>query len=104
MRKATLLVAGFGFAGMACSSHAAHAQRSPITDMEASRLTLDALTAVPVEHHVAYRRVAAHTSSRNAATVRAHAIATHGRAEVREVVYHPHTASHAIKRKTRHRT
>ncbi|WP_147151133.1 hypothetical protein [Neoasaia chiangmaiensis] len=90
------LVAGLGV------SNQAHAQRV-ISDYEASKLTLDALTATPVYHrpvvhHVMYRP--SHT--RFAVT---HGVA-HGlsrRALIHNVVYHPKAASVSKHHHTRRR-
>jgi hypothetical protein len=88
-------------AGIACASvmvHPAHAERV-ISDYEASRLTLGALTAAPVVHHVVYRHAATHSA-------RGYAPRNVGsQAQVRSVVYRRavNTAtSHG--RKVRHHT
>ncbi|AOX16882.1 hypothetical protein [Kozakia baliensis] len=82
----TVLLAGLGF------SSQAHAARV-ISDYEASKLTLDALTATPVYHrpvvrHVAYRHAATHHDIY--AMNRSHGLSRH--ALVHTVVYHPHTS------------
>ncbi|WP_317135267.1 hypothetical protein [Nguyenibacter vanlangensis] len=74
------------------ASSAAHAQRV-ITDDEAGRLTLDALTAPPPVRHIVYRRAFHASYGVPAAHAHAYRMATRPRAIVRTVAYHPHVAA-----------
>lgn len=77
------------------------AQARVITDWEASKLTLDALTATPVYHHPAMRHFASsHTSHSRIASN------THHTAAVRTVAYryHAHAGVTAAHHHTRHHT
>ncbi|MBB2201658.1 hypothetical protein HLH28_08740 [Gluconacetobacter tumulisoli] len=98
-----MCVVGTGSLLMAVGTHSARAQHL-VTDYEAGRLTLDALTAAPPPvRHVVYSRpvhalptLAHHASAM--ATVRSRGL-------VHNIVYHPHAAvHHAAARKARHRT
>jgi len=102
------LALGTGCVASVAAVKPAHAERAPLTDFQASRLTLDALTATPVVvHRVVYHPTAAKKYAKGSHhhAVSAHAISTHVHAQVRNVVYSAHTshASHGAK-KARHRT
>ncbi|WP_157864086.1 hypothetical protein [Gluconacetobacter diazotrophicus] len=108
IRKAALSLLGTGMALLAVGTTSAHAQHM-VTDIEAGRLTLDALTAPPPPvRHIVYRRAvrtAPVHAYRTALASGTHGLGTHGL--VRNVVYHPaHAASSGrhVAHKGRHRT
>ncbi|GAN53372.1 hypothetical protein [Tanticharoenia sakaeratensis] len=85
-------VLGAMIGAAALTAPAAHAQRV-ISDYEASKLTLDALTSVPVVHHVTYHRVtrvaSRHGVSSHEAVISRHAL-------IHQVAYHPHAAVRTV--------
>jgi len=99
------LVLGTGIVASPMMARMAHAERAPLTDFQASRLTLDALTAAPVVRRVSYHAASSSHGRASRHGVVAHAISTHAHAQVRNVVYSTHTAhaAHGAK-KVRHRT
>lgn len=105
LRFATMLLLGAGIAGSIVTP--AHARTHAVTDMEADRLTLDALTAAPPP----VRRVAyAHRAGGHHAPVMMaanHVSVAHARRTmVHTVAYHPHGAvvHHIHPTASRHRT
>ncbi|WP_193732207.1 hypothetical protein [Komagataeibacter sp. FXV3] len=105
LRFATMLLLGAGLVGSIVTP--AHARTHAVTDMEADRLTLGALTAAPPPvRHVAYARRA----GRHGAPVLMaanHSTAAHTRhTMVHTIVYHPHgtMAHHIHPTAARHRT
>lgn len=105
LRFATMFLLGAGLAGSIATP--AHARTHAVTDMEADRLTLGALTAPPPPvRHVAYVRRA---GGRHAPVVMAanHASVAHTRhAMVHTVAYRPHgvVVHHIHPTASRHRT
>lgn len=93
-RKTAFCAVGAGMFLLAAPPHSAQAH--VVTNDEAGRLTLDALTAIPVlVRHVAYRHdtraihVASISDSHSAhATIRSRGL-------VHNVVYHPHAVASA---------
>lgn len=102
IRKIALCVVGTATLLMTVGTHSAQAQHL-VTDYEAGRLTLDALTAAPPPvRHVVYRR-SGHAMP--ALVHRASATSTvHSRGLVHNIVFHPHAAAHHAARKGHHRT
>ncbi|MBV1836577.1 hypothetical protein [Acetobacter estunensis] len=62
VRKLTVVTAGIGLMTCVAGAKSAHAERI-ISDFEASKLTLESLTAVPVYHPVAHHVAARHAGS-----------------------------------------
>ncbi|KAB8125390.1 hypothetical protein D3W54_13030 [Komagataeibacter medellinensis] len=103
-----MMLLGAGLAGSMATP--AHARTHPVTDMEADRLTLSALTAVPpppVRHASYQRRTVGHGRAVPVVLASSHGSAAHTRhTMVHTIVYHPHgTAVHHIHPvSSRHRT
>lgn len=108
LRFATMLLLGAGLVGSIITP--ADARTHAVTDMEADRLTLGALTAAPPPvRHVAYARRAGGHGGHGAPVVMAanHSSAAHTRRTmVHAIVYHPHgtVAHHIHPTAARHRT
>ena len=107
LRFATIMLLGAGLAGSMAAP--AHARTHPVTDMEADRLTLGALTAAPpppVVRHASYqRRTVGHAAPVVLAS--SHGSAAHTRhTMVHTIVYHPRgtTVHHIHPAPSRHRT
>lgn len=107
LRFATIMLLGAGLAGSMATP--AHARTHPVTDMEADRLTLGALTAAPpppVRHASYQRRAGGHAAPVVLAS--SHGSAAHTRhTMVHAIVYHPHgatTVHHIHPAPSRHRT
>ncbi|WP_147092726.1 hypothetical protein [Swaminathania salitolerans] len=99
VRRATpLITAGLVSAGLFFGAQGASARE--ITDLEASKLTLDALTATPVAHHVTHH---SHHSASHRHSAASHHQATSRHSLVHTVVYHAKPSStHGKKRHSRH--
>ncbi|MBM9401693.1 hypothetical protein JUN65_08850 [Gluconacetobacter azotocaptans] len=103
IRKVALCMLGTGTLLLAVGTHSAQAQHL-VTDYEAGRLTLDALTAAPPPpvRHVVYRRS---VHAMPALVHRASATSTvRSRGLVHNIVYHPRATAHHATRKGHHRT
>ncbi|GCE82921.1 hypothetical protein [Komagataeibacter diospyri] len=105
LRFATMLLLGAGLVGSIVTP--AHARTHAVTDMEADRLTLGALTAPPppVRHVTYVRRAGGHRVP--VVMAANHSTAAHTRRTmVHTIAYHPHGAvvHHIHPIAVRHRT
>ncbi|MCE2564021.1 hypothetical protein [Komagataeibacter sp. FNDCF1] len=105
LRFATIMLLGAGLAGSMAAP--AHARTHAVTDMEADRLTLGALTAPPPPvRHVAYHHRAGGSHGAPVVLASSHATAHTRHTMVHTIVYHPHgtVAHHIHPAPSRHRT
>ncbi|GAA4494344.1 hypothetical protein [Gluconacetobacter tumulicola] len=104
-RKTAFCALGAGLFLLAATPHSAQAH--VVTNDEARRLTLDALTAIPMPvRHVAYHRDTRAMHVASISDLHSARATVRSRGLVHNVVYHPHAVASArhTARKGRHRT
>ncbi|GAB6854017.1 hypothetical protein [Asaia astilbis] len=102
MRRLSVLKFATSFIAVGAAFASQGASAREITDWEASKLTLDALTATPVYHRPASSHTR-HTTKLHQASSHHHAVMPSRRSLVHTVVYHAKAPAHGKKaHHTRH--